>query len=92
MKVVINKCYGGFGLSEKALKMYCELKGITEKIYDGSICRSDPVLIEVVERLDNLASGGYAQLKIVEIPDNVEWEIEEYDGIEWVAEVHRTWS
>jgi len=31
-------------------------------------------------------------LKIVDIPDGVEWEIEEYDGMEWVAEKHRTWS
>jgi hypothetical protein len=27
----------------------------------------------------------------VDIPDDVKWEIEEYDGNEWVAEVHRTW-
>jgi len=26
MKVVINKCYGGFGLSEKAVERYFELK------------------------------------------------------------------
>jgi hypothetical protein len=28
---------------------------------------------------------------VVEIPDGVEWEIAEYDGLEWVAEKHRTW-
>jgi hypothetical protein len=28
-KVVYNKCFGGFGLSEKALKRYAEIKGIT---------------------------------------------------------------
>jgi hypothetical protein len=33
-----------------------------------------------------------AELKVVESPDDVEWEIEEYDGIEWIAEVHRTWE
>jgi hypothetical protein len=38
------------------------------------------------------SSGVYAELKIVDIPDDVEWEIDEYDGKEWVAEVHRTWS
>lgn len=27
MKLVINSCYGGFGLSSKALKRYLELKG-----------------------------------------------------------------
>jgi hypothetical protein len=27
----------------------------------------------------------------VEIPDNVEWEIMEYDGTEYIAEKHRKW-
>ena len=29
MKVVINACYGGFGLSEKAIMRYAEIKGLT---------------------------------------------------------------
>lgn len=28
-KIVINACYGGFGLSDEAMVRYCELKGIT---------------------------------------------------------------
>ena len=28
MEVVINSCYGGFGLSHRGLKAYCERKGI----------------------------------------------------------------
>jgi hypothetical protein len=35
--------------------------------------------------------GAYSQLKVVEIPDGVEWEIAEYDGSEHIAEKHRTW-
>ena len=27
----------------------------------------------------------------VEIPDDVEWQIEEYDGTEHISEKHRTW-
>jgi hypothetical protein len=53
--------------------------------------RNDPVLIQVVEELGERASGRYANLKIVEIPDDVDWEIMEYDGSEWIAERHRTW-
>lgn len=29
MKVVINACYGGFGLSHEAVLRYAEIKGIT---------------------------------------------------------------
>lgn len=54
--------------------------------------RTDPNLIQAIEELGNEASGSFSVLKIVEIPDDVEWVIEEYDGMEWVAEVHRTWS
>lgn len=31
MKVAINRCWGGFGLSKKAVLRYCEIKGI--KLY-----------------------------------------------------------
>ena len=33
MKLVINSCYGGFGLSPKALKRYLELKGKKSYFY-----------------------------------------------------------
>ena len=58
---------------------------------DHSIERDDPDLIKVVERLGVAANGRCAHLKIVEIPDDVEWEIDEYDGVERVDEKHRSW-
>ena len=33
-----------------------------------------------------------AELRVIKIPDDVKWYIDEYDGMEWVAEIHRTWS
>jgi len=54
--------------------------------------RDSPILIQVIEELKDEANGHCANLKVVEIPDDVDWTIEEYDGFEWVAEVHRTWS
>lgn len=103
MKIVINKCYGGFGLSRKAQDMYCEVKGINpgkwqdvwkfyEDFHENGLDRSDPVLVDIVERLGEEANGSCADLKIVEIPDGVQWGVHEYDGVEWIAEVHRTWS
>lgn len=58
----------------------------------SGIPRDDPLLIQVVRKLKKEANGQFACLKIVKIPDDVEWEIEEYDGLEWVAEKHRVWS
>lgn len=54
--------------------------------------RTDPDLIAVVEELGPAASGSCAKLKIVEIPDGINWKIDEYDGYESVEEVHRSWS
>ena len=91
MKVVINSDYGGFGLSDEALELYANKKGKSaDDIYFFDISRDDPDLIEIVEHLGQKANDSYAQLKIVEIPDGVNWYIAEYDGLEHVAERHRT--
>jgi hypothetical protein len=94
-RVVINECYGGFGLSDVAESRYRELAGVDfedDKFYVSDIARDDPLLIKVIRELGPAADGLHAELKIVEIPADVEWQIGEYDGNEWVAEKHRTWS
>lgn len=53
--------------------------------------RDDPILVQVVEDMGRDAGGELSALEVVEVPDDVEWTIEEYDGLEWVAEKHRTW-
>jgi hypothetical protein len=58
---------------------------------DREIDRDDPVLVSLVRELGTEAFGAHAELKVVTIPADVEWEINEYDGREWVAEKHRTW-
>lgn len=102
MKIVINTCFGGFGLSEEAVNLYKELGGKTDipatMIYDGKtyfdyykIVRNDPVLVQVVEQLGTRANDQYAELEVVEIPDDVDnWYVAEYDGNEWIAE-GRVW-
>lgn len=113
MKIVINQCFGGFGLSAHAMIAYLKKKEIKikiesdkqgnssfyhdnskeekEYIWDIDIERNDPALVEVIEELGEKANGKYSDLKIVEIPDNVEWHIAEYDGREHVAQNHQTW-
>lgn len=144
MKVILNKCYGGFGISPMAYKLYAEKKGIelypyvednsnysskgetiyhkvdwTDKrinrilivhyftkdlgesiienknnksefneiyknysLYIKGNYRTDPVLVEVVEELRGKANGNFADLVVVEIPDGMEYTIDEYDGVE----------
>ena len=90
MKIVINRCYGGFGLSEKAIDEYAKLSGKDDfKYYD--IARDDPILVDIVERLGNEASDSMADIQIIEIPDDVtDWHIFDYDGMETIGE-GRTW-
>jgi hypothetical protein len=139
MKIVINCCFGGFGLSREAVMLYAKKKGFelcpftdkgrnpdgtldfhkfvpcdgddgtflmhytTKPLKNGKyqegiylspddIERTDPILVEVVQELGDKASGRHANLKIIEIPDGIEYEIDEYDGIETVHEAHRSWS
>ena len=54
--------------------------------------RSDPDLIQVIEELGPLANGPGAEIKIVDVPYDVDWEIEDANGYESVEEVHRSWS
>ena len=46
----------------------------------------------MVESMKEESWGGYAELVVVEIPDDVKWHIEEDDGREWVAEDRRIWE
>ena len=90
MKIVINKCHGGFGLSEVAETRYKNESGNDVPYWD--IPRNDAILISIVEELGEDSWGMYSELEVIDIPDGVEWQIEDHDGLEWVSEKHRTWS
>lgn len=108
MKIVINADFGGFDLSFEAYKRIAKLKGWTHAVndydndywimepekykYAPELNRNDPDLVAVVEELGEESWGTYSVLKVVEIPDDVDWYIDEYDGKEHVAEQHRTWG
>lgn len=56
------------------------------------IPRDDATLIRVIEELGVAANAELSQLKVVEIPDNVKWEIQEGEaGAESIHEKHRVW-
>lgn len=102
MKIVLNTCFGGFGLSEEGMNRFNELSGLNlvkdndpmypnstfwkikdgNNFFDFNIERNDPNLIKVVEELGENSFGAWAQLEVVEIPDDIPWEIDSYDGSE----------
>lgn len=130
MKVILNKCYGGFDVSKEAYMLYAKKKGLKLYQYASDFVsnkkciytrandetlfknyfikdmgdnieinnedykkynlylddehRQDPILIEVVEELENKASGRFGRLEVVEIPDNCYYKIDDYDGIETI--------
>lgn len=84
MKVVLNKCFGGFGVSKKAAEyMGVEWDGYGY-MFDSQDCRTDERLIKCVEELGKEASGALANIEVVEIPDGSFYIIDEYDGFETI--------
>ena len=101
MRLVINTCFGGFSLSRRAIARIDSLKGMPFRDLSGEYYgaydyneqdqRADPFLVQAVYELGKAANGTHACLKIVEIPDGVDFYIDEYDGVESVHEKHRSW-
>ena len=87
-KIVYNACYGGFGLSDKAVARYWELKGLPVHDaftrYDLENDRADPILVRVVEELGDEANSLYSKLVIDELPAGTLYRIDEYDGMETI--------
>lgn len=119
MKVAINRCFGGFSLSDEGFEALLERKGIVfERIkneskfagnsyyraghagedehylspYDFTMDRNDYDLIAVLEAMGSRAWGFASEIAIIHIPDDIEWHISEYDGLEHIAENHRIWQ
>ena len=92
-KIAINTDFGGFSLSDEAIDLYKILTGIppVDEVNYWELARDDAVLVQIIEQLGDRANSRYSELKIIEIPDGVKWHVSEYDGLEHVAENHRTW-
>lgn len=95
-KVVINACFGGFGLSKEALDhmklpytvivddRYANLNTENEAMlhYD-EVARTDLRLVAAVEELGPRANGQHAELRVIEVQEEY-YRIEEYDGSEYI--------
>jgi len=101
MKVIINRCFGGFGVTEEVYNElgikwdgYGFLNNESLNIVSDNYhqYRQDKRLIDAVEKIGvSLSSSSMAQLEIVEIPDDMDFYIHEYDGTESIHESHRSW-
>lgn len=126
MKIIVNRCFGGYGLSTAVGEWLRDNKGWNILVFDkweeemdleaydgwthkdGMFCnfhvgdnklgdnvvygdRTNLELIECIEALGEAANSFGAKLEVVQVPDDVEWEIQEYDGIESIHEKHRSW-
>lgn len=86
MKIVINRCFGGFSLPS----YFCEIYELDK--YDD-IDRADARLVEFLESYfaatgKNSYSESFSKLVVEEIPDNsTDWHIDDYDGAESIIYV-----
>ena len=78
MKFLVNKSFGGFGLSSEFLKKY--------NIDEWRIERDDKKLIKAIEEYGIInAQDEYAKLEIIEIKEEItDYYIDDYDGFETI--------
>lgn len=84
MEILLNGCYGGFGVSKKALDLYNKRTGknVMDDYELRDDCRTDPILIDIIKELGEEANGSCSKLYVDEVPDGYDYWIEEYDGVE----------
>lgn len=89
MKIILNKCFGGFGVSDEAM----ERLGLTE--LDEENLRTNPELISAIESGENV-NDDYSDLTVINIPDTAtDHYVDEYDGLEtliYVVEGKLYWA
>ena len=106
MKVVINRHYcRRFSISKEGKKRLSELDS-TLVIHDSDVeCRSDVSyvdehdikfrsnvsLVQMVEELGDKANGSGSKLVVIEVPDDVELAIIDYDGVETIVRCGCSW-
>ena len=91
IEVLYNARYGGYGLSEKAEKMYEERSGRKADCLD---CRHSPLLLQIFHELGDEFNSKYCYAEIEKIPKKFEnfYVIDEYDGLEEVIIDYHTYE
>ena len=90
--VAINRCYGGFNLSDKAVEELRKrisdpkIQSYSFQSYNDEYRRHHPVLIEVIKELGEEANGPFSKIEIDYIEEKYKdhYSVKEYDGMECV--------
>jgi len=85
IEVLYNARYGGWGISDKAMKLYTLRRTKNSTYYLRR--RNDPILIQIYKELgDEFDGKEYSKTSIEKIPKKYEnyYFISEYDGLETV--------
>lgn len=87
MKIIVNRCYGGFCVNPIAAK--AAGLGDAEIRNPGMEVRTSPALIDLIGRWGADAVGGkFSALEVIDLPTNLtDCEVSEYDGFESVIYV-----
>jgi len=104
MKIVVNRSFGVFSLSEAVFNelgieggphdYYLHNEDFGIKSDNPKAYRADSRLIAAIEKIGlekSVKYRGETVLKIIDIPDDVEWEINDWNGFETICEKHREW-
>jgi hypothetical protein len=82
-KVVYNRSYGGFSISNVALELLKQ-RGINTNTYCTNIPRHHPELVAIVEILGRMANSDNNELEVKTVSGP--YIIDEYDGLESVLQ------
>ena len=87
IEVLFNECYGGWRISNKAIKLY-KLRQTEQSNnnYNYLSRRSDPILIQIYKELGDEFDSKYSKTVIERISKKYEnhYYISEYDGLETI--------
>jgi hypothetical protein len=93
LDIAVNRCFGGFSLSEKAVEELCKrigdpkIESYSFQCYSEIYPRHHPDLIKVIKELGDEADGQFAQIDIDYIEEiyKEHYSISEYDGMERIV-------
>ena len=80
--VVINTCYGGFGISKEAA---LDIGYLKVDLSNDSLRTNQKLIKLLLQKGSSYCSDSFSHLELVKIDKKINWEISEYDGLEEIV-------